>query len=73
MNKIDRKFIQDNFEMRILLESEAATRAARNGMEVSDLLPRLYSMKEKLEETGKAEYEELNQDIHTRIWNAADN
>ena len=33
VNNIDKKFIQDIFEMRILLESEAAYRAAKNGME----------------------------------------
>ena len=35
VNKIDRKFIQDIFEMRRLLESEAVVRAAKNGMETA--------------------------------------
>lgn len=73
VNKIDRKFVQDSFEMRILLESEAAARAAQNCMDVSDLLPRLYSIRENLDAINKAEYEELNQDIHMSIWTAADN
>ena len=33
VNAIDRKFVRDNFEMRILLESEAAARAAQRGMD----------------------------------------
>lgn len=73
VNQIDRKFIQDNFEMRILLESEAARRAAENGMDVSFLLERVYAMRSQLDATGKQEYEELNQDIHMAIWNAANN
>ena len=73
VNKIDRKFIQDNFEMRILLESEAAARAAKNSMNVSELLQRLYLMRENLDNMNKSEYENLNQDIHMAIWEAADN
>lgn len=73
VNKIDRKFIRDNFEVRILLESEAAARAAARGMEVSGLLERLYYMRDHFEDLNKADYERLNQDIHMAIWKAADN
>lgn len=73
VNKIGRKFIKDNFEMRILLESEAAARAATNKMNVEDLLPRLYEMREHFEEMTRENYEELNENIHMRIWEAADN
>lgn len=73
VNKINRKFIKDNFEMRILLESEAAARAAANGMEVSSLLVRLYHMRDNLDSLSRNDYEELNQDIHMAIWNASDN
>jgi len=73
VNKIDRKFIRDNFEMRILLESEAAARAATNGMDVSELLERLYYMQDHFEELNKSDYEALNQEIHMGIWTAADN
>ena len=41
VNQIDRKFIRDIFEMRCLLEAEAAARAAQNGMETGELLERL--------------------------------
>lgn len=73
VNPIDEKFIRDAFEMRILLESEAAARAAKNGMDASALLERLSSMKDRLDTLDRAEYERLNQDIHMSIWNAADN
>ena len=73
VNRIGRKFVQDCFEMRILLESEAAFRAAVNRMVVDDLLPRLYSMREHLDEMSRDDYEKLNEDIHMRIWNCADN
>lgn len=70
---IDEKFVRDHYEMRILLESEAAARAASNGMETKDLLNRSRFMKEYLEDTSKEEYSELNQKIHMAIWTAAEN
>ncbi len=73
VNNIDRKFIRDIFEMRILLESEAASRAARNGMETGPLLEKLYALQERLPDVGVQEYEELNQEIHQSIWRTADN
>ena len=73
VNKIDAKFIRDNFEMGILLESEAAARAAVNGMETDSLLTRLYHYRDAFDTLTRRDYEELNQDIHISIWNAADN
>ncbi len=73
VNRIDRKFIKDTFEMRILLEGTAAARAAANGMEVSELLTRLYHMRDNLSNLVPSDYTSLNQDIHMSIWNAADN
>ena len=73
VNTIDRKFIRDIFEMRRLLESEAAARAAENGMETSQLLDRLYDLRDHIAEVSRETYETLNQDIHTAIWDAADN
>lgn len=70
---IDEKFITDHYEMRVLLEGEAAARAAVNGMEVSDLLARLYHMKDNLGLTDRQYYVNLNQEIHTSIWKASDN
>ncbi|MBR1584289.1 MAG: GntR family transcriptional regulator [Clostridia bacterium] len=73
VNTIDRKFIRDIFEMRILLEAEAACRAAKNGMETEALLERLYTLRDHLDAIDRADYETLNQDIHMAIWQAADN
>ena len=73
VNQIDRKFIQDIFEMRKLLEAEAAARAAKNGMETERLLERLYDLRDHIAEISRDTYETLNQDIHTAIWKAADN
>ena len=73
VNRIDRKFIRDTFEMRILLEGEAAARAAKNGMETGQLLARLCHMQDNLNSLTRSDYTSLNQDIHMKIWNAADN
>lgn len=73
VNIIDRKFIQDNFELRILLEGEAAARAAANQMDVGGFLERLYDMRDHFDELNRSEYEALNQDIHMAIWSASDN
>ncbi|MBR0248481.1 MAG: GntR family transcriptional regulator [Synergistaceae bacterium] len=73
VNSIDRKFIRDCFEMRILLESEAAGRSAENGMTTEDLLTQLYAMSENAGETDRETYERLNEDIHMRLWDTAGN
>ena len=73
VNAIDRKFIQDIFEMRILLESEAAYRAACNGMETKGLLEKLYHLRDHFDTLNVADYVALNQEIHQTIWQAADN
>lgn len=73
VNNIDRKFVQDIFETRILMESEAAARAAGNGMETDALLSRLYELLDHFEQLNREDYIRLNQDIHMSIWNAADN
>jgi DNA-binding GntR family transcriptional regulator len=73
VNNIDRKFVQDIFEMRILLEAEAARKAAENGMETGMLLKRLNDMREHLDSLNVTDYETLNQEIHQSIWRAADN
>ena len=73
VNTIDRKFIRDILEMRILLESEAAARAAARGMETEALLERLEALRLQEGPLDRAEYVALNQAIHTAIWQAADN
>lgn len=70
---LDEKFITDHYEMRRLLEGEAAARAAARGMDVSQLLTRLYHLSDNLSHVSFQEYSDLNQEIHTSIWQAADN
>lgn len=75
VNAIDEKFIRDTFEMRVLLESTAAYKAAQNGLPEADyFLKQLDKLESQPEQQidGKA-YEKLNQDIHWAIWGAADN
>ena len=76
VNTIDRKFIRDIFEMRILLESQAAFLAAKNGMEeetLNKLLERSFSMQDHPDPLDSGEYVALNQAIHQAVWQAADN
>ena len=76
VNTIDRKFVRDIFEMRILLEGEAARRAAENGMDeklLESLLCRLAALKERIDAADPAEYTALNQAVHQAVWQAADN
>lgn len=71
---IGKKFITDHYEMRALLESEAAARAAVRGMpECESLLQKLNSLLARIREVSAEEYEDLNLAVHTSIWAAADN
>lgn len=74
VKKIDEKYIRDHYEMRILLESEASYRAAKNGIpNVDDLLKNLHNIEKKMEQVSNQEYEDLNWKVHTAIWTAANN
>ena len=73
VNTIDRKFVQDVFEVRRLLEAEAVFRAAENGMETEGLLRRLYDLRDHIAGVSCGTYEALNQDIHSAVWEAAGN
>lgn len=71
---IDEKYITDHYEMRILLETEAAGRAAVRGLPAAEiLLEKLGSLHERLDSVSEGEYEELNFAVHSAIWAAADN
>ena len=66
---IDEKYITDHYEMRILLESEAAARAAKNGMPDADpLIEKLMDIQKRMESLSTSEYENLI-DILTAIMN----
>ena len=76
VNTIDRKFVRDIFEMRILLESEAARKAAENGIReeiLNSLLEKLRDLRDHFDTLDAAEYTALNQAVHQAIWQAADN
>lgn len=74
VNKIDQKFIKDTFEMRILLESTAAAKAAQNDLKEADsYIAKLTDMQSHIDTIDDKNYEELNQAIHMAIWEAADN
>ena len=76
VNTIDRAFVQDIFEMRILLESEAAYRAAVRGMErelLDSLLERLRHLRDHFDTLNAADYVALNQAVHQAVWQAAGN
>ncbi|KRK80159.1 GntR family transcriptional regulator [Companilactobacillus nodensis] len=73
VKSIDKKFIIDHFEVRILLECEAVRRAIKNNMDVSDLLKREQKLKNNPNESTIEDYVQVNQDIHRSIWKAADN
>ena len=74
VNPIDEKYIRDHYEMRMLLESEAAYRAAKNGLSnVDKLLAKLKKAKENMEQLSTPDYEDLNFEVHSAIWTAADN
>lgn len=74
VNTIDEKFVKDTFEMRILLESTAAWKAARNGMpDAKEFLEQLKELEQQTSPIERDRYEELNQEIHWAVWKAADN
>jgi len=73
VNNIDAKFINDHYEMRILLESKAVLLASQNKMDVTNLLEKLYDIEKRITKVSKQEYEEINQEIHFSIWQASDN
>lgn len=72
VSKIDRKFITDHFEVRILLECEAVKKATENHLDVSDLLDQEKQLVSS-HTTDIDAYVQLNQTIHASIWHAADN
>jgi len=75
VNNIDEHFITDHFEMRILLESEASSLAAKNGIEdIDSLIEECLLLRDKLLSKDDSSFcDTLNQKIHTTIWRAADN
>ncbi|WP_125566410.1 GntR family transcriptional regulator [Companilactobacillus insicii] len=73
VKSIDKKFIIDHFEVRILLECEAVKRAVNNRMDVSNLLEQEKELQNHPESAKIEDYVQVNQDIHRSIWKASDN
>jgi DNA-binding GntR family transcriptional regulator len=67
------KFIQDHYKTRILLEGEAAYRAAENNMDVTLLAEKNKTIKKNIPNFTADEFAEYNQWFHVSIWDAADN
>lgn len=65
--------IRDHFDVRIILEGEAVSRAALSRMDVSGLLLRQAQIEEKKDGFSPDEFREYNQLFHTSIWKAAGN
>lgn len=73
VNSINEKFISNHYEVRILLEGEAACRAANNHMNTAILEQKYRQIREELQQGDAENYVQINQMIHMQIWNAADN
>ena len=67
------KTIQEHFEMRMLLEGEAAARATLRGFDVSHLQEQHDRMLKLNGNFSSEQYQSYNQELHTSIWKAADN
>lgn len=70
---VNEKTIRDHYETRAVLEGEAAARASRAEVDLTEV-EAAYEIAEKaLEENDSAEYSRYNQAFHMGIWEAADN
>lgn len=70
---IDEKVIQDHFELRLLLETEAVRRAVNRRPDTAELEALQTWAEENRETMTEAEYRNYNQRFHDRLWRWADN
>ena len=70
---IDEKVIQDHFELRLLLETEAVRRAAMRRPDINALEKIQTWAEENRETMTEAEYRNYNQHFHDSLWRWADN
>lgn len=70
---IDEKFIRDHFELRVLLETEAVTRAARREIDLKPLTELQNYAEAHRETMTEEDYRTYNQRFHAHIWRCADN
>lgn len=65
--------IRDHYEVRALLEAEAAARACRSGVDITDIANAYEKAEEALAQHDTQEYSNFNQAFHYAIWEAAGN
>ena len=70
---ISPKMIRDHFEMRILLEGEAARRACAKGGDIGDIAEAYEEGKIAGQNNDFSQYTVCNQKFHVKIWEHADN
>ncbi len=70
---ISHKSLKDHYETRMILESEAAAMAAREGSDISELLEIHNETGRMLNEGNVDEYSNSNYSFHLAIWNASGN
>lgn len=70
---IDEKFIRDHFDLRVLLETEAVTRAASRDMDLAPLLELQAYAEAHRDTMTEEDYRTYNQRFHAHIWRCADN
>ncbi len=70
---VNEKTIRDHYETRAILESEAAYRASKPGVDISEL-ETIYELSvQAYKENNASDYSHQNQGFHMAIWRAADN
>ncbi len=70
---ITTKTIREHFEMRMLLEGEAAARATLRHFDITELLQAHEEILGQGENFSEQDYQSYNQLLHTSLWKAADN
>ncbi len=69
---IDETFIRDHFDLRTVLEREAVVRAVERNINLAPLLE-LQDQVEANPDISESDYRSYNRQLHTTIWQAADN
>ncbi|MBS6644113.1 MAG: GntR family transcriptional regulator [Clostridiaceae bacterium] len=70
---VSEKTIRDHYETRAVLEGEAAARASKPGVDLTEVEHAFFVAEKALENNDSKEYSKHNQAFHMEIWAAADN
>ena len=73
VKEISTKYIQEHFEVRLILECEAVTKACQNNSDLAGLELIHKEQKKAIEDLNFNETSLLNQAFHMFIWDLADN